>query len=139
VTREGLERAMTASARRPALGTGGDWRTRCLDMAVRRALSRAGQFLIRATPRAQRAQLQQLPAESVHLTLHAEPDQLDQMLRGAYAEFHESTPDEPCLHRAVDHYVRALLLAREEHHPDYLERAVAQFQCDGEVSSLAHA
>jgi hypothetical protein len=138
VTREGLERAMTASAR-PALSHGGDWRTRCLDMAVRRALSRAGQFLIRSTPRNQRTQLQQLPPESVHLTLHADPGQLDQMLRGAYAEFHESTPGEPCLHQAVDHYVRALLLAREEHHPDYLERAVAQFQCDGEGSSLAHA
>lgn len=137
VTREALERAMTASSR-PA-PAGQDWRTRCLDMAVRRALSRAGQFLIRATPRAQRARLQQLPPESVHLTLHAEPAQLDQMLRGAYAEFHESTPDEPCLHQAVDHYVRALLLAREEHHPDYLDRAIAQFQCDGEGAPLAHA
>lgn len=139
VTRDSLERAMTAAAR-PALTTGGGaWRTRCLDMAVRRALSRAGQFLIRATPRAQRAQLQQLPPEQIHLTLHADPDQLDQMLRGAYAEFHESTPGEPCLHRAVDHYVRALLLAREEHHADYLDRAIAQFQCDGEGAFLAHA
>jgi hypothetical protein len=140
VTRESLQRAMTAAAR-PALAKAppvGDWRRRCLDMAVRRALSRAGQFLIRATPRAQRAQLQQLPPESIHLTLHAEPDQLDQMLRGAYAEFHESTPGEPCLHRAVDHYVRALLLAREEHHADYLDRAIAQFQCDGEGADLAH-
>ncbi|MFF9265856.1 hypothetical protein [Streptomyces longwoodensis] len=140
ITREGLERAMTASARHRALSQAPqDWRTRCLDMAVRRALSRAGQYLIRATPRAQRAQLQQLPPESVHLTLHAEHDQLDQMLRGAYAEFHEATPDEVCLHRAVDHYVRALLLAREEHHPDYLDRAVAQFQCDGEGAHRATA
>lgn len=142
VTRDSLERAMTAAARPPALEPAplhGDWRTRCLDMAVRRALSRAGQFLIRATPRAQRAQLQQLPPEQIHLTLHADPDQLDQMLRGAYAEFQESTPNEPCLHRAVDHYVRALLLAREEHHADYLDRAVAQFQCDGEGATLAHA
>ncbi|MFC4328337.1 hypothetical protein ACFPC0_10915 [Streptomyces andamanensis] len=138
VTRESLERAMTASAR--PRSTEMDWRTRCLDMAVRRALSRAGQFLIRSTSRAQRTTLQQLPPEAVHLTIHAEHDQLDQMLRGAYTEFHQATPDETCLHQAVDHYVRALLLAREEHHPDYLDRAITQFQCDGEeAGQLAHA
>lgn len=127
-TRDDLARAMTAAATRHAPA----WRRRCLDMAVRRALARAGQWLIRATPRAQRARLQQMPREQVHLTLHADPQSLDQMLRGAYEEFHEATPGEACLHQAVDHYVRALLIAREEHHPDYLDRAIAQFGCDQE-------
>lgn len=134
ITRDDLARAMTAAAARrhhPA------WRTRCLDMAVRRALSRAGQYLLRATPRSQRARLQQMPPEAIHLTLHAEPDQLDQMLANAYTEFTESTPGETCLHQAVDHYVRALLLAREEHHIEYLDRAIAQFGCDGGVGYAA--
>ncbi|MEV6399964.1 hypothetical protein AB0M39_35120 [Streptomyces sp. NPDC051907] len=131
-TRGELERAMTASAARE-----NGWRTRCLDMAVRRALSRAGQYLLRATPRAQRAQLQQMAPDAIHLTLHADPAQLDAMLQNAYTEFHESTPDEPCLHKAVDHYVRALLLAREEHHPGYLERAIIQFDCDGGLAYAA--
>ncbi|MFE2934852.1 hypothetical protein [Streptomyces sp. NPDC059278] len=125
-TRDGLERAMTASSAREYT-----WRERCLDMAVRRALSRAGQYLLRATPRSQRAQLQQMSPEVIHLTLHASPDQLDQMLANAYTEFHAATPGEECLHLAVDHYVRALLLAREEHRADYLDRAITQFGCDG--------
>lgn len=123
--RASLERAMTASSARAH-----SWRERCLDMAVRRALSRAGQYLLRSTPRSERARLQQMSPEAIHLTLHAEPDQLDQMLANAYTEFHASTPGEGCLHQAVDHYVRALLLAREEHHTDYLSRAIAQFGCD---------
>jgi hypothetical protein len=117
----------------PAPGRDG-WRNRCLDMAVRRALSRAGQYLLRSTPRADRSRLQQMRPEAIHLTLHAEADTLDAMLANAYVEFHESTPGEACLHRAVDHYVRALLLAREEHHADYLDRAIAQFGCDGEAA-----
>lgn len=136
-SRADLARAMTASsARQPDTS----WRTRCLDMAVRRALSRAGQYLLRATPRADRARLQQMQPEAIHLTLHAEPAALDQMLASAYTEFHQATPGETCLHQAVDHYVRALLLAREEHHADYLDRAIRQFGCDtADDRGLAHA
>jgi hypothetical protein len=106
------------------------WRTRCLDMAVIRALDRAGQYLIRSTPRSQRVQLQRMLPHCVHLTIPAGADKLDDMLKDAYKEFHAATPGESCLHQAVDHYVRALLLAREQHRADYLDRAIAQFGCD---------
>lgn len=106
------------------------WRTRCLDMAVRRALERAGNFLLSDRGRAARAQFRDIPLGEIHLHLHAEAGQLDRALNNAYREFHAATPGEACLHRAVDHYVRALLLAREEHHSEYLDRAIAQFHCD---------
>ncbi|MGH3587725.1 MAG: hypothetical protein ACRDQ0_15530, partial [Pseudonocardia sp.] len=111
-----------------------EWRTSCLDMAVRRALERAGQWLLNRGGRAFRGQYRDVPLHRIHVELAAEQDQLDAMLSGAYREFHAATPDEPCLHRAVDHYVRALLLAREEHHRDYLARAIAQAGCDGQAA-----
>lgn len=106
------------------------WRTRCLDMAVIRALERAGQYMIRATPRRERVELQRMQLHAVHVDLAADPDRLDEMLSGAYKEFHRATPGEDCLHAAVDRYVRALLLAREPHRTEYLDRAVHQFGCD---------
>lgn len=106
------------------------WRMRCLDMAVRRALERAGNFLLSDRGRAARAQFKDIPLGEIHLHLHAEASQLDRALNNAYREFQAATPGEACLHRAVDHYVRALLLAREEHHAEYLDRAIAQFHCD---------
>lgn len=106
------------------------WRTSCLDMAVRRALERAGQWLLNRGGRSLRGQFRHVPLHRIHVELAADPDQLDAMLEHAYREFHAATPGETCLHRAVDHYVRALLLAREEHHRDYLARAITQAGCD---------
>jgi hypothetical protein len=110
------------------------WRTRCLDMAVRRALERAGNFLLSGQGRSARAQFKDTPLAEIHLHLHAEAGQLDRALHNAYREFHAATPGEACLHQAVDHYVRALLLAREEHHPEYLDRAIQQFHCDQDAA-----
>jgi hypothetical protein len=110
------------------------WRTRCLDMAVRRALERAGNFLLSTQGRASRAQFKDVPLTKIHLRLHAEHADLDRALHNAYREFHAATPGETCLHQAVDHYVRALLLAREEHHAGYLDRAIQQFHCDQEAA-----
>ena len=106
------------------------WRMRCLDMAVRRALERAGNFLLSGQGRAARAQFKDIPLAEIHLHLHAEPGHLDRALHNAYREFHAATPGEECLHQAVDHYVRALLLAREDHRAEYLDHAIAQFHCD---------
>jgi hypothetical protein len=110
--------------------SGADWRISCLDMAARRALERAGQWLLNRGGRSLRGQFRDVPLHQIHVRLAAEQGQLDAMLVGAYREFHAATPDEPCLHRALDHYVRALLLAREEHHREYLARAIAQAGCD---------
>ncbi|GHI91736.1 hypothetical protein [Streptomyces olivaceus] len=111
-----------------------EWRTSCLDMAVRRALERAGQWLINRGGRGLRGQFRHVPLHRIHVELAADSDQLDAMLADAYREFHAATPGQPCLHQAVDHYVRALLLAREEHHRDYLARAIAQAGCDGQAA-----
>jgi hypothetical protein len=113
-----------------AVVTGTDWRTNCLDMAVQRALSRAGQWLLNRGSRSLRGQYRDVPLHRIHVVLGAEQDQLDQMLAGAYREFITATPEEHCLHQAIDHYVRALLLAREDHHRDYLARAIQQAGCD---------
>ncbi|WP_244888914.1 hypothetical protein [Kitasatospora aureofaciens] len=112
----------------------GEWRVSCLDMAVRRALERAGQWLLNRGGRSLRGQFRHVPLHRIHVELAADPEQLDPMLTDAYREFHAATPGETCLHRAVDHYVRALLLAREEHHRDYLTRAIAQAGCDEEAA-----
>jgi hypothetical protein len=119
-----------AATSRKAIEGNTAWRNRCLDMAVRRALERAGNFLLSNQSRGARLQYKEIPLSEIHLHLHAEATQLDRALHNAYREFHAATPGEECLHLAVDHYVRALLLAREEHHPEYLDRAIQQFHCD---------
>ncbi|MFF2650594.1 hypothetical protein [Streptomyces sp. NPDC058045] len=120
--------ARTASA---ALAAAADWRTRCLDMAVRRALVRAGQWLLNRGGRSMRGQFLHVPMHRIHVELGAEEDHFDAMLSGAYQEFHAATPDDPCLHQAVDDYVRALLRGREEHDRENIPRAIAQAGCDG--------
>lgn len=126
-----------AAISRKAIQGDSAWRTRCLDMAVRRALERAGNFLLSDQGRHARAQFKTTPLSEIHLHLHAAPGQLDRALNNAYREFHAATPGESCLHQAVDHYVRALLLAREEHRPEYLDRAIAQFHCDQDQQGAA--
>ncbi|MGW1838565.1 hypothetical protein ACWCQH_19300, partial [Streptomyces sp. NPDC002067] len=123
--------SVTASA---AAAEAEEWRISCLDMAVRRALERAGQWLLNRGGRSLRGQYREVPLHQIHVRLGAERQHLDQMLTGAYQLLHDAVPDEPCLHRAVDHYVRALLLAREEHHRDYLARALAQAGCDRQAA-----
>ncbi|TBO56769.1 hypothetical protein EYS09_26200 [Streptomyces kasugaensis] len=122
---------VTASA---AAAEAEEWRISCLDMAVRRALERAGQWLLNRGGRSMRGQFREVPLHQIHVQLGTEQENLDQMLTGAYQLLHDAVPDEPCLHRAVDHYVRALLLAREEHHRGYLARALAQAGCDGQAA-----
>lgn len=119
-----------AATSRKAIEGNTAWRNRCLDMAVRRALERAGNFLLSNHSRGARLQFKDIPLSEIHLHLHAQPVHLERALHNAYREFHAATPGEDCLHLAVDHYVRALLLAREEHHPEYLDRAIQQFHCD---------
>jgi hypothetical protein len=123
-----------AGTSRKAIEGNTAWRNRCLDMAVRRALERAGNFLLSDQGRAGRAQFRDTPLSEIHLHIQVGTHQLDRALNNAYREFHAATPGEECLHNAVDNYVRALLLAREEHHLDYLDRAIAQIRCDQEAA-----
>lgn len=123
-----------AATSRKAIEGNTAWRNRCLDMAVRRALERAGNFLLSNHSRGARLQFKDIPLTEIHLHLHAEPAHLERALNNAYREFHAATPGESCLHLAVDHYVRALLLAREQHHSEYLDRAIAQFHCDADAA-----
>jgi len=104
---------------------GVDWRTRCLDMAVRRALGRAGQWLLNNGGRALRGKYRDIPHHQIYLHLRAEEYQLDSMLASAYTDFRASTTGEECLHRAVDLYVRRLLLTGIEHAPEHLASLLA--------------
>lgn len=109
---------------------GTDWRMRCLDLAVRRALGRAGQWLLNNGGRSLRGQFRGVPHDEIYLRLRAEEHQLDGMLTGAYRDFHASTPGEDCLHHAVDLYVRRLLLTGITHAPEHLADVLAEADCD---------
>jgi hypothetical protein len=102
-----------------------DWRMRCLDLAVRRALGRAGQWLLNNGSRSLRGQFRGVPHDEIYLRLRAEEHQLDSMLSGAYTDFHASTP-EPYLHHAIDLYVRRLLLTGIAHEHAYLADVLAE-------------
>jgi len=116
-----------------SLAAGVDWRMRCLDMAVRRALGRAGQWLLNNGGRSLRGQYRGTSHDEIYLHLRAEEHQLDSMLASAFREFRSSTPGEECLHRAVDLYVRRLLLTGIEHEPAHLASLLAETDCDDQA------
>lgn len=116
---------MTASA---VLDDG--WRMNCLDLAVRRALARAGNWLLSRAGRARRGELSQVPVHQVHMHLATDQGDLDAILDGAYREFHAAAPGEQCLHAAVDLYVRRLLLTGIAHERGHLADQLAEAGCD---------
>lgn len=124
------QRPITASA----APTGSDWRLRCLDLAVRRALGRAGQWLLNNGGRSLRGRFRGTSHDEIYLHLRAEEHQLDGMLASAYREFHASTPGEDCLHRAVDLYVRRLLLTGIAHESAHLAEVLASADCDEQAA-----
>ncbi|MEU3220032.1 hypothetical protein [Streptomyces sp. NPDC006971] len=106
------------------------WRMACLDLAARRALARAGNWLLSRSGRSRRGELAHVPVHEVHM--HLSPDQADlaQMLDGAYRDFHAATPGETDLHAAVDLYVRRLLLTGIAHERGLLAGHLAAAGCD---------
>ncbi|MFF3730393.1 hypothetical protein ACFYXM_08770 [Streptomyces sp. NPDC002476] len=106
------------------------WRMNCLDLAVRRALARSGNWLLSRAGRARRGELSHVPVHQVHMHVSADQADLDGILGDAYREFHASTPGEECLHAAVDLYVRRLLLAGVAHERGLLAGHLAAAGCD---------
>ncbi|MFJ2374964.1 hypothetical protein ACIOZL_19475 [Streptomyces sp. NPDC087769] len=106
------------------------WRMNCLDLAARRALARAGNWLLSRSGRSRRGELAHVPVHEVHM--HVSPDQADlaQMLDGAYRDFHAATPGDTDLHAAVDLYVRRLLLTGIAHERGLLAGHLGAAGCD---------
>lgn len=119
---------------RTASGNIEGWRIACLEMAVYRALERAGQWLLNSRSRSYRGQLREVPLHEIHTHIPAPPDKIPQILNGAYRELANATPDTPCLHDTVDQYVRALLEAGHPHHTNYLAVALARSGCDTDAA-----
>lgn len=84
-----------------------------LELAVRYALGRAGKWMLRQS-RAYRGKYAAVAAHDMHLHIQPQTADLDSMLHGAYAELHETVPDER-VHRLVDDYVRFLLVSGREY------------------------
>lgn len=103
-------------------------RAAALELAVLRALEIAGKRLLSAAGRQYRGQVSG-PAWSLHThpSLRARPEQLDELLRGAYDTLHASPIGQaPGAVDLVDGYCRELLLAGVPHHATYLATAIAQ-------------
>lgn len=105
------------------------WRLRALEIASLRALERAGNWLLHRSGRAARGQFSNTPLHELHTLVTASPDDLDNMLAGAYRELHHTLPADECLHQAVDYYVRSLIIAGEPHQRRHLEAALKQARC----------
>ncbi|MFF8716170.1 hypothetical protein ACF07T_32765 [Streptomyces sp. NPDC015184] len=106
------------------------WRMNCLDLAVRRALARAGNWLLSRSGRARRGELSHVPVHQVHMHVSADQADLDGILGDAYREFHAATPGEELLHAAVDLYVRRLLLTGIAHERGLLAGHLTTTDCD---------
>ncbi|MFB7906661.1 Hint domain-containing protein [Kitasatospora sp. NPDC056076] len=99
------------------------------EMAVFRALTRCGQWLLNRGGRSLRGQFSAIPLSDIYLHVPAREHQLDAMLDGAYEEFRRALPGATCAHEAVDRYVRALLIAGHPHDVRYLQAAMQQSGC----------
>lgn len=100
-----------------------------LELAVLRALEIAGKRLLSAAGRQYRGQVSG-PAWALHThpSLRARPDQLDELLRGAYDTLRASPIGQaPGAVEMIDGYVRDLLLAGVPHSPTYLATAIVQY------------
>ncbi|MEU2134413.1 hypothetical protein [Streptomyces sp. NPDC018352] len=106
------------------------WRMACLDLAARRALARAGNWLLSRAGRARRGELSHVPVHQVHMHVSTDQTDLDAILDDAYREFHAATPDQADLHAAVDLYVRRLLLTGIAHERGLLAGHLAEAGCD---------
>jgi hypothetical protein len=120
------------TARTASLDSGGSGEYVACQMAVYRALDRAGQWLIHRGGRSLRGQFADVPLHEIHTHVQVATHLLDQMLTGAYKEFFLAMPGEECAHRAVDSYVRSLLVAGHQHNPVYLRAAMQQAGCLGQ-------
>ncbi|MBO0820587.1 MAG: hypothetical protein J2P26_07020 [Nocardiopsaceae bacterium] len=125
-------RAPVAASLGASLGAASDgerWRVYAMEIAALRALERAGNWLLNRQGRAFRAKVGDVPTYELHTKIPAQVDDLDAMLRGAFRELETALPDHPCLHGAVDYYVRSLITAGEPHQRRHLVAALKQYDC----------
>jgi hypothetical protein len=94
-----------------------DWMRRCADIAARRALTRAGTWVLNTNPRKVRGEYRDVPNEEIHTKLPVGEHHLDAALDGAYREISEVAPE---LIGPVDIYVRRLLVSGVRHDSKHL-------------------
>lgn len=88
------------------------WMRKCADIAARRALTRAGTWVLNSNPRRVRGEFRDIPNEEIHTKLPVGQHNLDAALDGAYREISEVAPE---LIGPVDIYVRRLLVSGVRH------------------------
>jgi len=102
---------------------------KAVEMAVVRALDKAGRWLLSRQPRAMRAQYKEIPQHEIHVHLEPNENQTDLMLAGAYRDLHLVLPDCPCTHELVDVYVRMLIKQGRAHDPALLRSLMSEQSC----------
>ncbi|MFI6326583.1 hypothetical protein ACIBG8_54305 [Nonomuraea sp. NPDC050556] len=113
-----------AAAAVPAAPAADPWLVAVSEMATLRALERSGKWLLRRN-RAYRGKYAHIDSDELHLHISPQSGDLDDMLSGAYTEFHSAVPGHDRLHQVVDDYVRFLLLAGRAHTRHDLVRVLA--------------
>jgi len=106
---------LPASATAPTSGNG--W-VACADVAARRALGRAGSYLLNSGGRSLRGKYRDVPLHDIHT--HVSPGNSDvtaACLRGAFSELEQA---EPALVAPVAAYTRNRLISRKAHDIDVL-------------------
>lgn len=114
-----------------------------VEMAVLRALERAGNWRLSSGGRSERGRHQGVSAWLLHTRLRFSAADVDRAMDGAWSALHQLLPDEPSLVAAADEYVRALLSTSTEHRREYLYDTLVAKGClrppvQGEVLTGAH-
>ncbi|MGW5819181.1 Hint domain-containing protein [Streptomyces noursei] len=102
---------------------------KALEMAVYRALDRAGGWLLSRQPRSARGQFKDVEPYELHTRIAPNQEQTELMLAGAYRDLHLAFPGAQCTHALVDGYVRDLIQAGLRHEPGLLRERMASAPC----------
>ena len=92
-----------------------------------RALELAGKRLLNNTNRAYKGQLRQVEPWAIHT--HIPAQDADDVLSGAYNLLQLCLPNQPCIHRTIDAYVRERLALQQPHDRDRLMSMLASAGC----------
>lgn len=97
-----------------------------VEMGVMRALEVAGKRLL-STNRTYRGRFADVPAHQLHQHIAAEA--IEPLLVGAFTPLRHAIPDQPCIVRAVDRYVRHLIRNQVPHQRAALVQELARIGC----------
>lgn len=124
-SQDGQSRATGEQSQVKVDGAAAGW-VACADLASRRALSRAGQYLLGSGGRSYRGKYKDVPIHAIHTKVTAGDDNtVNAALRGAFAELEQAAP---VLVDPVTAYTKQRLVSGKKHDPTDMVTFISDYK-----------